>query len=362
MQSLQLRSRLESAPRAAVSALGLSLCFAASACSEDDGATGSETGQGSAAACALADRAVVSALIDAAELTALAPTPADDFASGFTVLEGPTWRDGALYLSQINANVASPPPARLLRHDVGATAFVVVDADSGSNGLQPDPSGRLAAARHSDGTVSYIDVQNPGAAAVPLATSFDGQRFNSPNDLVFHPNGTLYFSDPDWQAPTPRPQTLERAYRVAPGGTPEPIMAALTEPTVVQKPNGIVVSADERSLFLGGTNGLFRFNLDAQGAVTGTSGERIAVPNEGEGVDGMTLDCAGNLYVTTGNRVLVLDPSASLIGALAVPHNPTNVELGGPDGQTLYVTTLEGMVNGAVSKPALYSADWAPAR
>lgn len=337
-------------------ALSLVLCFATSACGEEDSTEGTETGQGSAN-CALGDRTVVSGLIDNAELTALAPTPTDDFASGFTVLEGPTWRDGALYLSQINANVASPPPARLLRYDVGATAFAIVDPDSGSNGLQPDPTGRLAAARHSDGTVSYIDVRNPAAAAVPLATSFEGQRFNSPNDLVFHPNGTLYFTDPDWQAPTPRPQSVERAYRVAPGGAPEAIAAALTEPSLVTKPNGIVVSADQRTLYLGGTNGLFRFNLDQQGAITGGSGERLAVTDEG--VDGMTLDCAGNLYVTTGNRVLVLDTDAELIGSITVPHNPTNVEIGGPDGQTLFITTLEATVDGVVSKPALYSADWA---
>jgi gluconolactonase len=337
-------------------ALSVVVCLAATGCGEDESTEGMETGQGTAASCALVDRTVVSGLIDSAQLTALAPTPADDFASGFTVLEGPTWRDGALYLSQINANVASPPPARLLRYDLGATAFAVVDPDSGSNGLQPDPTGRLAAARHSDGTVSYIDVRNPAAAAVPLATSFEGQRFNSPNDLVFHPNGTLYFTDPDWQAPTPRPQSVERAYRVAPGGTPEAITAALTEPSLVTKPNGIVVSADERTLYLGGTNGLFRFNLDEQGAVTG-GGQRLAVT--AEGVDGMTLDCAGNLYVTTGSRVLVLDTDAELIGGITVPHNPTNVEIGGPNGQTLFITTLEATVDGVVSKPALYSADWA---
>ncbi|MEY2933223.1 MAG: hypothetical protein RL033_3972 [Pseudomonadota bacterium] len=357
MQYSDVRSRLVLPARAA---LGLVVCLSVSACGDESSeAEGPETGQGAAAACALGDRVAVRALIDNVELTAVAPTPVDDFASGFSILEGPTWRDGALYLSQINANVASPPPARLLRYDVGAAAFVVVDPDSGSNGLQSDPAGRLAAARHSDGTISYIDVRNPSAAPVPLATSFEGQRFNSPNDLTFHPNGTLYFTDPDWQAPTPRPQSLERAYRVVPGGAPEAITAALTEPSLVTKPNGVVVSADEQTLYLGGSNGLFRFALDAQGAVTGTSGERLAVTDEG--VDGMTLDCAGNLYVATGNRVLVLDSAADLIGSLTVPHNPTNVEIGGANGQTLFITTLEATVNDVVSKPALYSTDWSPA-
>src|SRR5262245_38594800 len=104
-------------------ALALALCFVATACSDEDSSP--ETGQGAAApSCALGDRSVVDALIDNAQLTAVAPTPADDFASGFSILEGPSWRDGALYLSQINANVASPPPARLLRYDIGASAFV----------------------------------------------------------------------------------------------------------------------------------------------------------------------------------------------------------------------------------------------
>jgi gluconolactonase len=143
---------------------------------------------------------------------------------------------------------------------------------------------------------------------------------------------------------------------VAPGGAAEPIAAALAEPSLITKPNGVLLSADERTLYLGGTNGLFRFRLDTQGAIVGASGERLPVTDEG--VDGMTRDCAGNLYVATGNRVLVLDSAATRIGSLTVPHNPTNVEFGGASGQTLFITTLETTVADVVSKPALYSADW----
>jgi gluconolactonase len=313
------------------------------------------------------DRCQASASALAAKLASavavpVAALPTDDFTTGFSILEGPVWLNGQLYLSQINATEEAPPPARLLRFDASSGALVVVDAKSGSNGLELAPNGRLAAARHVDGTVSYIDPANPGVAT-PIAAQFEGQRFNSPNDLTFHSNGTLFFTDPDWQSPKPAPQSAERVYRVAPGKAVEAVAAALKEPTAVAKPNGVALSLDEKRLYVGGTNGLFRFTLDADAQVLGTDAVRLPVTDEG--VDGMTLDCAGNLLVTTGNRLLALDANEQVLGSVVLPRNPTNVELGGPDGTSLFITTLETTVEGTPSKPLLYRLELgntAPAR
>lgn len=282
--------------------------------------------------------------LEGAQPQNLAPIP-DDFQDGFSIIEGPVWVDGRLLLSEINAN-AAPAPARILSYTPGENVLTVVLDGTGSNGLELDPAGLLVAARHSDGTISYLDITD--GATQPIVEEFEGNRFNSPNDLTFHSNGTLYFTDPDYQAPDPIPQAAERAYQVVDGQPPEAIEAA----SVVTKPNGVVLSLDETSLYIGGSNGLYRFELDGDGNILSESGEKMAAVAEG-GVDGITVDCSGNIYVTNGTQVRVLGANEQELVSIEFPLQPTNVEIGGPNGLSLFVTTLE--TNG--NKPALFSVD-----
>ncbi|MBX2814269.1 MAG: SMP-30/gluconolactonase/LRE family protein [Myxococcales bacterium] len=277
----------------------------------------------------------------------LADIPPKEFQDGFSILEGPVWVGDHLLVSQINGN-AAPPPARILSYVPGTNTLTEVLANSGSNGLQLNPDGKLVGALHSTGTVSYLSIE--GAKAEPISNKFNGSRFNSPNDLTFHSNGTLYFTDPSWQAPNPRPQTEERVYLVGLNQIP----AAITAASMVERPNGISLSQDESRLYIGGTNGLYRFALNANGSVVPDSGIQLTVVPDG-GVDGMTLDCAGNLYVTNGNLVRVLDTSEKEIASIEFDLQPTNVEVGGADGLTLFVTTLQT----SGTKPALFSVNLA---
>ncbi|MBX3275634.1 MAG: SMP-30/gluconolactonase/LRE family protein [Sandaracinaceae bacterium] len=270
--------------------------------------------------------------------------PLDDgFVSGFAIVEGPVWARGALYFSHFGGGPT--PASRILRLDPSGVVSVAA-GDAGVNGLALGPDGRLYGGRHMDGSVSVFDWDDLAAAPSPVVARYEGARFNSPNDLVLHSNGTLYFSDPGWQAPSPAPQAAERAYRVPPGGAPEPIAGTPS------RPNGIALSLDERALFVTGTNGMRRYVLDASGAIVEGPLDVAAVSG---GLDGLGRDCAGNLYVTGGERVRVLGPDLTLLGELAAP-GATNVAFGGDDRRTLYVTALgagAGLLRARLNVPGL---------
>jgi gluconolactonase len=277
-------------------------------------------------------------------LTRVEGVPIDDgFAEGFSIVEGPVWARGALYVSHFGGGPT--PTSRVYRID--ASGGVTIAAPSaGTNGLALSPDGRLHGGRHADGAIAVFDWDDLTAAPVPVVRTYDGARFNSPNDLVFRSDGTLYFTDPGWQAPTPAPQAAERAYRVAPGGAPEPI------PGTPSRPNGIALSLDERTLFVTGTDGLRRYELSADGSIAAGP---FDVPAVSGGLDGLGLDCAGNLYVTGGDRVRVLDRELRFVGELPAP-GATNVAFGGDDRRTLYVTTLgsqAGLLSARLGVPGL---------
>ncbi len=163
----------------------------------------------------------------------------------FGNFEGPVWIDGALYFSNISGG-ENPPPAVIWKWIPGEGASLALE-DSGSNGLAVDGAGNLIAAMHSDGTVSrrsLASISEGTAEATALVTEFEGNRFNSPNDLSFIDDDRFYFTDPTWQAPTPNPQQAARAYLVMSGQAV--LVGELNAP---QNPNGIAVSLDKTQAF-----------------------------------------------------------------------------------------------------------------
>lgn len=265
--------------------------------------------------------------LSGATLRPVPGVPLDDgFVTGFAVVEGPMWRGGSLYFTHFGGSAS--PPSRILRLDLPSGAVFVANADAGLNGLALGPSGEVFGARHRDGAVVRIDLGDGSTVAV--ADRFDGVRFNSPNDLVVRSDGTIYFTDPSWQAPNPPPQTEERAYRIPPSG---PIEAL---PNAPARPNGVALSLDERQLFVTGTSGMRVYQLGVAGQVVAGP---MDVPGIGSGLDGLGLDCAGHLYVAGEGRIRVLDPGLAIIGEILAP-GATNVAFGGEDRETLFVTAL----------------------
>lgn len=276
--------------------------------------------------------------------------PPDDFNHqnrDFTNIEGAVWLGDALYVSEINPGRAAPnqpPPSRVLRISDSGEVSIAISPDSGTNGLALSPSGELVGAVHRDGSVSVLGVN--GQAPRSLVTQFLGSRFDSPNDLTFHRNGTLYFTDPDYQAPTPRPQAATRAYRVPPG----------QDPIVIEElvqPNGVTLSKNQDFLYIGGGS-LRRYPVLADGALG--PGEAFG---GGGPTDGMVIDCADNLYAAA-DGVSVFDATGRRLGSIVVSEltQVTNVAFGGRDHKTLYITgqgsgTKKGLFKLAMNVPGL---------
>ncbi|MCB9613220.1 MAG: SMP-30/gluconolactonase/LRE family protein [Sandaracinus sp.] len=250
----------------------------------------------------------------------------DGFADGWSIVEGPVFFDGGLLVSHFQGG--NTPASRVYR--VTSSGVTVAFSNAGTNGLALGPDGMLYGASHVMGAIVRFDPSRPDAAPTPVVTGYEGARFNTPNDLVFRSDGQIYLSDPDYQAPASRPQAAERAYHVDLEGVVRVIEGAPS------KPNGVALSLDERTLFVAGSNGLRRFDLAENGAVSSGPTNVDAVSG---GLDGIGRDCAGNLYLTGGGQVVVLDRELRRVGALSAP-GATNVAFGGDDRRTIYVTTL----------------------
>lgn len=243
------------------------------------------------------------------------------------LVEGPVWIDGALYLSHFGPG--PEPSASILRYTPGGALEEHI-AGTGSNGLAVDARGFIVATTHDDGGLSRFGLDGTRSAIV---TEFEGNRFNSPNDLTLRSDGTIYFTDPNWQATNPNPQPVHGIYRVSPDGT------VSLEDGGQNLPNGITLSPDESLLYVGTPGGVLRYEVGADGALV-TPPTPFAPGLGLNSVDGMALDCAGNLYVSlhSQGQVRVVAPDQSELGTITIAPSVTNVAFGGPQRRTLYAT------------------------
>ena len=287
---------------------------------------------------------------------------------GYNNLEGPVWHEGALYYSNMGSHQPDENGFELSnqttiwRWVIGEKPQVwMEDTLAGTNGLAVDGKGNLVGARQLDGSLSYIDWQTK--QVTPIVTSYQGKRFNSPNDLTIADDDTVYFTDPNWNTPSNiNSDTLQgggwpgstepgqRIYRVTADGSVNATAVTELVPELRDKPNGIILSLDQQQIIVGGLRGLWAFDLNA-GEVSNPQ-KLLDSP-----IDGLGKDCSGNIYVTTtrelpartdGQVVVVLDKNYQEIGELNVEgiHIVTNVAFGGDEGKTLFVTGLTAPMDG----------------
>lgn len=242
--------------------------------------------------------------------------------------EGPVWINDALYFSDFVFSAGFP--SRIQKLDASGLMTTVID-DSGSNGLAVDTNGQLVAGTHKYKSVSRYNPLTGERSSV--AEQFNGNVFNSPNDIAITNDGTIYFTDPAFQRDAaPGGQEKTGVYRVAIDGS-----VTLIDDTI-SNPNGITLSPDESVLYVngGGEQGLLRAYPIVDGIpqagknlVTG-----INIP------DGMAVDCHGNIYVTEHitRKLRVFTPAGEQIAQASVDANLTNVAFGGPEGKTLFMT------------------------
>jgi gluconolactonase len=208
----------------------------------------------------------------------------------------------------------------------------------GSNGLTFDPQGRLTVCQHGERRVIRIE---PTGAITVLADRYQGKRLNSPNDLVYKRDGTLYFTDP----PFGLPKVFDDRRKELPFSGVYRVKDGLV--TLVAKdltgPNGIAFSPDERFLYV--TNWdekkkvVMRYPVSADGTLGSGSVffDMTSAPGE-EALDGMKVDAEGHLFVSGPGGVWVLSGEGKHLGTLRFPELPANMAWGDADGRTLYLT------------------------
>jgi gluconolactonase len=276
-----------------------------------------------------------------------ATVAATEIQSGFHFLEGPLWvaSGGFLLMSDIQEGTGpeAVQPSNIIKFTPPST-FEPFLADAGSNGLALSPDGtQLLAATHDPQNISSYALSDLSRSVV--ATDFAGGAFNSPNDLTVRSDGTIYFTDPNFQRAERADEQagVTGVYRVSNGAV------TLVDATVRQ-PNGIVLSPDEKTLYVGAysENKIYKYTVLDDGSVSNrTTFATVATP------DGSTIDCAGNLYWASFSegRIHVLSPAGAELGTITAGTNVTNAAFGGADRQTLFITS------GVDGDFGLYSAD-----
>ena len=172
---------------------------------------------------------------------------------------------------------------------------------------------------------------------------FEGKRFSSPNDLCIDRAGNLFFTDPPYGLPSDVKQETDfnGVYRLGTDGR----LTVITRE--MDRPNGIALSPDERTLYVGSTHGpkpiIMAFSLKADGSVAASrvffdATELIARTKRQGGFDGLKIDTAGNLWTTGPGGVLIISAAGKHLGTVLTGQPTANCAFGGADGHSLYIT------------------------
>lgn len=258
--------------------------------------------------------------------------------SGFQGTEGPIGMpDGSVIFTETQAN-------RITRIAPDGTTSTFLENTNGANGLAWDQKGRLIAVQTTPGQ-TRVGVIHPKGAEAVIADTFEGKPFGRPNDLVVSTRGGVYFTEPGPNAqpgaPPPSPPPLPPAvYYVPPGGT------VIKVADGIERPNGIMLSRDEKTLFVNNSNGehLLAFDVQADGRLTNRrnfakyqGGARNANGVFVSGADGLAIDNQGRLYAATAAGVEVFDAGGTALGTIPAGRAPQNLAFAGKDKKTLYI-------------------------
>jgi len=254
-------------------------------------------------------------------------------AGGMKFTEGPVWlpTEKKLVFSDI-------PNSKLMQWSEADGLSVYRDSEQ-ANGNILDLEGRIISCQHA--ARNLIRIESDGTTTV-LADKFEGQRFNSPNDVAVRSDGTLWFTDPPWGLTGPGELPGHWVFKLDPKtGQLEAVHKNLA------MPNGIVFSPDGKRIYIADTGGNPRHpdpkfhKLPAtiqchEITADGQLGKKLFQIDAGS--DGMAVDVAGNLYTTHGGKVYVYDADGKELQQIDVPEGPANVCFGGDDFKTLFIT------------------------
>ena len=312
-------------------------------------------------------------------IDALLPASAEvtPIASGYKWTEGPVWLpSNQLLFAEITSNsIRSWTPG------VGVSTFLQPSGykggrayggpEPGSNGMTLDARARLTVAGHAQRDVWRFEGVSANDAVTLLADNYLGKRLNSPNDLVYRSDGSLYFTDPTFGLPTQAPgdpvQELkfQGVYRIPDAlrqkpGTPPARAALQLLVKDLPQPNGLAFSPDERYLYV--DNSLpemvwMRYRVMPDGSLTDAKVFFDAGPYAKHGApDGMKVDKSGNLYSAGPGGVWIFSPEGRHLGTIKFDEPVGNLAWGDPDFKTLYIAASSTLFSVRVSMAGASSA------
>lgn len=258
---------------------------------------------------------------------------------GYQFTEGTAWVPalGVLRFSDI-------PASQILELDpVSGTISTWRSPSANTNGNGLAPNGDVLMCEHSGRRVSRSPAAMP--APTPVATAYQGMQLSSPNDVIARSDGNVYFTDPTYGLGSGTQEIpFQGAFRVTPSGE-----VLLVDDSFGQ-PNGIALSPDEKALYVTDSQdgGLFRYDVADDGS---TGPASLLVDTVAS--DGMAVDDAGNLYLTTANGIEVFTANGDPWGVVPVPEQPANCAFGDADRRTLFITARTGLYSIKLNIPGL---------
>lgn len=278
------------------------------------------------------------------------------FAGGFTFTEGPMWYKNRLWFVDEEADrvhAATPdghvttlidythgpyakPPGTPTGSPGGAT--------TGPNAMATAPDGSVVAMQQYARDVVHL-TEDPSNAAAPVKQTpyfdnYDGHHLNSPNDLVFAPDGSFYFTDPNYglklRDKDPAKQLPYQAVFHVVNGKPTPVITDLATP------NGVALSPDNKTLYVNNTGPdqrVVAYPVNPDGTVGPARNLITFTGREGDGApDGLKVDPRGNIWTTGPGGIRIITPGGKVLGIIQLPQVAANLAWGGPTGHTLYIT------------------------
>jgi gluconolactonase len=259
----------------------------------------------------------------------------EHLASGYKWSEGPVWMGSSVVFSDVPNNTAFEWKEGAKEASVFLKPSGSVDpSGQGSNGLARNKDGQLLLCQHGDRCVARLEKDG---RFTQLATQFEGKRFNSPNDLCLHDDGSVFFTDP--------PYGLKDKSKAEMGFNGVFKLSADGKVTLVTKalnwPNGIALSPDQKTLYVAVSDPaqprVMAYNLDGSGERLVFDATSLKSPEKKGGCDGMKVDQKGNIWTTGPGGVLILSPEGKHLGSILTGQPTANCAFGG-DGSTLYIT------------------------
>ncbi len=268
-------------------------------------------------------------------------------ASGFVWSEGPVWvKDGNFLLfSDVPQNTvfkwSEKEGLGVFLKPSGYTGLGAYSKEPGSNGLTLNRKGELVSCEHGDRRVSVMQLTGGGKRT--LADSYQGKRFNSPNDVVQHSDGSYYFTDPPYGLPQQEKDPSRETdafgvYRIAPDGKVTLVVSDLI------RPNGLAFSPDEKTLYVAQSDPakavIMAYPVQKDGSLGKGKVFYDATPDTKtmKGLpDGLRVDQSGNLFATGPGGVMILSPDGKQLGRIDTGQATANCAFG-EDGSVLYLT------------------------